>query len=211
MTQAGRVEHLFHGGEIGGGHLLQLSIRAERPNVAAHVDHRFVERVAETIAGVAAHEHAARLRHERGKTAHIAFDDDVRALERDAATKSRVPADDEPTAMRGSARATAGEAAHFDSARHHVLRDARAGVPVHDHGRELIHARRVVARVALDVDANGRVEPDGDVVRAIGILDAHARNAREITVQELVRLSHAARVQVEHLAGVELLPRSHRP
>ena len=124
------LEQLAHGGEIGSRHRLHVRIGAERADLAAHVDHRLVQRIAEPLARVAADDHAARLRHERREAADVAADDDVRALQRDAAAQPGIAANDQQPAVRRGAGAAAREAAHLDRARHHVLGDARAGVAV---------------------------------------------------------------------------------
>jgi hypothetical protein len=70
------------------------SICASAPSdfdAALHVDHRFVERIAERVAGVAAHHQPAGLRHEAREAAHRAADDDVGPLQRDAAAQPASP------------------------------------------------------------------------------------------------------------------------
>src|SRR5688572_6875305 len=99
--------------------------------------------------------------------------------------------------MRRCAGTAARKTADFDPARHHVFRHARPRIPVHYDRGELIHAGRVIPGVTEDIDAHRCVEPDGQAVRTIRILDAHLRDAREIAVQELVGLPHAPFAQIE--------------
>ena len=84
-------------------HLLGDAVGAERRDVAAHVDARLVDRVAERLARVAADHQPAGLRHERAHVADVAADHDVDALHRDAAPRSGIALDDQQTAVRGGA------------------------------------------------------------------------------------------------------------
>ena len=65
----------------------------ERRNLAAHVQARFVQRVAKAVACVAADDQPPLLRHERAHVSDRAADHDVDALHRDAATPRGVAAD----------------------------------------------------------------------------------------------------------------------
>ncbi len=197
VAEAGRGEQFLHRRIVDIAHGLDACVGAERADVTAYIDDGFIERVAEAIARISAYKHATRLRHECGKAPDIAFNDDVRALQRDAASQPGIAPDDEATTVRRRARATAREATHFDRAGHHVLRDTGPRTPVHDNGGVLIHSSGVVASVPEDVDAHRRVEADCKTVRTIGILYAHALDAGEIAMQELIGLAHAASAQVE--------------
>jgi hypothetical protein len=73
--------------------------------------------------------------------------------------------------VRGSAGRLARVPVDDDRARHQVLGDARAGVAVDAHGRELVHAGAVVADVPLDLDLHVRVDAAGDGVRAVRVDD----------------------------------------
>src|SRR5256885_11595744 len=56
VAQSGPAEQLFYGGIVGCAHRLLVRVRAEGFDLAAHVDHRLVKRVAQGVAGVAAHD-----------------------------------------------------------------------------------------------------------------------------------------------------------
>ena len=77
----------------------RCSRRRGSATVAAHVDARLVERVAERLAGVAADDQRAGLRHEAPMCADRAAHDDVAALERDAAAGGGVAVHDEQPAV----------------------------------------------------------------------------------------------------------------
>ena len=106
-------------------HLLLDAVGARARHRPADVQPRLVERVAERLAGVAAHHQAALLGHERAHVADRAADDDVGALERDPAPRRRVAVDHEQAAAAGRPRRLAGAAVDHDRARHHVLGHAR--------------------------------------------------------------------------------------
>ena len=62
---------------------LLTGVGAQSMDAAAHVDHRFVQRVAESRTGIAADDDAPGLSHEGAHVADAAADDDVTALEGD--------------------------------------------------------------------------------------------------------------------------------
>ena len=70
-------------------HLLLDAVGAEPGDRAADVEPRLVQRVAERLAGVAAHDEAAPLGHERAHVADRSADDDVGALQRDRRSAPR--------------------------------------------------------------------------------------------------------------------------
>ena len=88
-----------------------------------------------------------------------------------------VAVDDEQAAAAGRAGATAWRRPSRARARHHVLGDARPGIAVdHDVGAAC-SCRRSSSRRALDLDADRRVEPAGDGVRARrGLSDVPVRS-----------------------------------
>src|SRR5512132_204371 len=67
--------------------LLLDAVGAEAGDRTAHVDPGLVDRVAEGVAGVAAHEQAPLLRHERAHVPDGSAHDDVDALHRDPAAR----------------------------------------------------------------------------------------------------------------------------
>ncbi len=131
-----------------------------------------------------------------------AADDDVDALHRDPAAGRGVAAHDEEAAAPRRARRLARAALDDDRPRHHVLGDAGARVPVHAHGRELVHAGAVVADVPVDLDLDVRVDPARDRVGAVRVDDAPpawARAAAGELVQPCVQLAERRRGQVDDL------------
>ena len=82
------------------------------------------------------------------------------------------------------------------------------GVAVHAHGRLLVHAGAVVARVALDLDLDGRVDPDRERVRAARVQHAPVARGRVVDrVQRGVQLAQRRDGQVE-LGSLEAAPES---
>ena len=177
VVDPGALEQLAHLRDVLVAHLLLDAVGAEPGDRAAHVEPRLVDRVAERIAGVAADDEAARLRHERAQVPDRAADDDVDALHRDAAARRGVAVDDEQPAVRGRARRLADAAVDDDDARHHVLGDPGARVAAHAHRRVLVHAGAVVADVAVDLDLELGVEPARDGVRTLRVDDPPAARA----------------------------------
>src|ERR1700727_1692596 len=57
MRKARRRQQFLHGRMIALAHGLDARIRAERAHLAAHVEHGLVERVAQSVAGIAADHH----------------------------------------------------------------------------------------------------------------------------------------------------------
>src|SRR5579871_5604087 len=97
-ADAGAIEQLAQLGLVLGAQLLLDAVGAEPRDLAADVDARLVQRVAEAIAGVAAHHQPALLRHERAHVTDRPADDDVDALHRDPAAARRVAPDHEQAA-----------------------------------------------------------------------------------------------------------------
>src|SRR5262245_14734951 len=84
------------------GEWLLASVGAEPVNFPADVNHRLVQRVAQTGACVTAHDQPATLRHESRNVADVATDDDIAALQRDRAAAGSIALDDdEPATARG--------------------------------------------------------------------------------------------------------------
>ena len=101
--------------------------------------------------------------------------------------------------MCGGAGGVRREAFHMDASAHHVLGHACAGAALDDHGRQLVHARRVVARVALHRNLHRGVQADREVVRAVRVGDDDFAACKLVSrlVQELVQLAHRLRRQIE--------------
>ena len=178
------------------------AVGAEARDLAANVDAGLVDRVAKGVAGVAAHDEAAGLCHEGAQVADRAADDDVDSLHRDAAAGGGVAADDEQAAAPGGARRLAGVAVHHDLSRHRVLGGAGSCVSVHAHGRALVHARAVVAHVAVDLDLDLGVEPAGDGVRAVRVEHAPVSRPRRPAgeaVEAFVELGEGGACEVDDL------------
>ena len=154
-----------------GPHLLGDAVGAQRRDIAAHVDARLVDGVAERLAGVAAHHEPSGLRHEGAHVADVAADDDVDALHRNAAPRSGIALDHQQPAVRGGTRRLRCVALDPDDAAHHVLGDAGAGVAVDGDLGLLVHPGGVVADVAVDRHPHRGVQADRDIVCAGGVFD----------------------------------------
>src|ERR1051326_5000250 len=98
VPEARRGRELADPGHVRGGQLLDLGIRAQRADLAGHVDDRLVERVAERVAGVAADEHGPGLGHEPAHVPDVAGHRYRAALERYPGPGGRVALDDDQTA-----------------------------------------------------------------------------------------------------------------
>ena len=162
---------------------------------------RLVDRVAERLAGVAAHHERAGLGHERAHVPDGAVHDDLDALHRDPAAGRGVAAHDDQPAAAGRRAGLSRIAVDHDAAGHDVLRQPDAGVAVHAHRRALVHPGAVVADVPVDVDLDLGVDPDGDRVRAVGMGDAPARRDAG-GVQPAVELAQRRLRQVDLLRGI---------
>src|SRR3954454_4326148 len=77
------------------------AVDAERPNLPADVDRAVVHRVAETVADVAAEDHAAALHHETGHRPGVAADDDRAAFLVDPRSRADAALDDEVAPAQG--------------------------------------------------------------------------------------------------------------
>src|SRR5262249_33279363 len=108
VVEAGAVEQGLELGDVVLAELFLDAVGAEARDGAAHVDVRFVDRVAERVSGIAADDEATALCHEGAHVADGAADDDVDAFHRDAAARGRVAAHDEEAAAPGRARRLAG-------------------------------------------------------------------------------------------------------
>src|SRR5262249_55972977 len=86
-------------GDVMRRHLFLHAVGAQTLDAALDVEPGLVKGVAEAGAGIAAHNEAAGLRHERAHMADRATDDDVDSLHGDAATGARVALDHEQAAM----------------------------------------------------------------------------------------------------------------
>ena len=181
-----------------GPHLLGDAVGAQRSDVAADVDAGLVDRVAECLAGVAADHQPAGLRHERAHVADVAAHHDVDALHRNTAPRSGIALDHQQAAVGGGARRLRRVALDPDRAAHHVLGHAGACVAVDDDLGLLVHARGVVADMALDSHLHRCVDADGDVVRAVGVCD-HELTGQIRRVQRGVDLAQRCRLQSKDL------------
>src|SRR5712671_6862144 len=104
-------------------HGLLLCIGAERFHFSAYVNYRLVERIAQRIASVATNYQPTGLRHEGGKIADRPADDDIYSLHRNAASKRRVPLNDQQAAMRRGARRYGSETLDPHDAGRHAFGD----------------------------------------------------------------------------------------
>ena len=174
-------------------HLLLDAVGAEARDRAAHVQVRLVDRVAERLARVAADDEPALLRHERAHVPDRAAHHDVHALHRDPAARRRVAADHD-AARRGRWRRPTGSRCppRRPSPDMMFSAHAHARVAVHADGRLLVHAGAVVAGVALDLDLDRRVDPDGDRVRAARVEHAPAARRRRRRPRAAPRSARAA-------------------
>src|SRR5215211_1909703 len=184
-----------------GAQLLLHAVGSQRGDAAAHVQARLVDRVADRIAGVAADGEHALLRHERAHVPDRALDHDPHALHRDPAARGRIAAHDDQPAAPGRGARLARVAVDGDGPGHDVLGQADARVPVHAHGRALVHAGAVVADVAVDVDLDLGVDPDGDRVRAARVRDAPP-GRRIRLVQALVEVAQRRDGEIDRLDRV---------
>src|SRR3954467_12160833 len=101
--------------------LARHAVDAERPDLPANVDRPVVHRVAETVADVAAEDHATALHHEARHRPGVAADDDRAALLIDPRARADAALDEEVAAPECSARERARVRVDDDDARHHVL------------------------------------------------------------------------------------------
>ena len=176
------------------------AVRAEPFDRATHVDVRLVDRVTERIASIATDHKRAGLSHKRTHVTDAALDDDLDTLHRDAAACRSIALDDYETATTRRRAGLRGVAGDVDRAAHDVLAAANTHVAVDAHMRVLVHARRVVAGVSLDLDLEGRVDTNRDSVCAIWVDDAPAQRTPSGTVvQPLVEFAERRRCEVDNL------------
>ena len=128
----------------------------------------------------------------------VAADDDVAAFHGDAAARGGVLLDHHETAVAGRPGALGDVALYAHHARHDVLGHAPADVAVDRDLGPLVHAADVVAGVAHDLDFDRRVQPDGDVVRPVGVEDPDLLNAvfGQPVVQVLVEVAYRGPAEI---------------
>jgi hypothetical protein len=107
-------------------------------------------------------------------------------------------------ALAGGGGGLRGVALHADFAGHDVLADADAGMAVDDDGRLLVHARAVIAGMAVDDHLDRHCEAGGDRVGALGIEHAPGTlvRVRRQLVQPLVEVADrgAGEIDRDHAA-----------
>jgi hypothetical protein len=116
----------------------------------------------------------------------------------------RAAADRHEAAVPGGARRLARAAVDEDAPGHDVLRQADAGVPVHAHGRVLVHSCAVVARVAHDLYLDVGVDPRRQRVRAARV--EHAPVARPVVADRVQRRVEVAQLRLGEVDLVRLDP-----
>src|SRR5581483_2799865 len=86
---------------------------------------------------------------------------------------------------------------------HHVLGDTDTAVAAHADGRELVHARAVVADVAVDLDVERSVEADRDRMATVRVRepDAHRVDGAGKCVQRTVDPADGVSGDVERQLG----------
>jgi hypothetical protein len=180
-------------------HRLDLRIGTQRFDIAAHIQNGFIQRIAQCVACIAAYHHAAGLRHESGKAADRTAHHDVAALQRNTAAQARIAVDDQQSAVGRGTRAVRCESFHMHFAAHHVLADAGTGATGNGDGGRLVHAARVVTRVALHFNLDRAIQTHGDVVRAVRIEHCHFADLAVFgfLVQELVELAQRTFGQIK--------------
>jgi hypothetical protein len=189
MREAGPRGELPHAPDVAGGKLLDPGVGAQRPDLPADVDHGLVERVAERLRGIAAHQDGPGLGHEPAHVPDVPGDRDRAALERDPGPGGRVALDhDQPAARRGT-RALGGVAPYPDRSGHQVLPHRPAHEAVDDDVRAVAEPADEVPGVAGDRDVEPGGQADGEVVPAPRLRDANRRSVRELA-QRLVQLAH---------------------
>ncbi len=183
-TRAGRAskparpEQFCDGRVVGFRHRLEARVGAERAHLAAHVDHGFVERVAQRIAGIAADHEAAGLRHEGGEAADAAADDDVAALQRDAAAQRGIAFDDQQPPCAEAPGAGGGEPLTRTVPDIMFSADAGAGVAVHGDVGVLVHAAQRSSRHGRRPRSrSGASQPAAMVCAPSGLLMRTCRDA----------------------------------
>ena len=178
IIDSGPLEQPAQLGRVAVGHRFFLGIGAESVNLAAHIDHGLVERIAQAARGVAANDQPAGLGHERRDMSDTAADDNVAAFHRDAATARCIPFDDDQPTMPRRPDTFGSIAAHADHARHDILGHAPADAAMHVDASPLVHAADEIAGMAADCDVDVGVQPDGQVVHAVGVEDLDLPDAR---------------------------------
>jgi hypothetical protein len=131
-----------------------------------------------------------------------AADDDVDALHRDPAARGRITVDDEQAAPGGCSRRLARVPLDDDRAGHKVLGEPWTRVPMHAHGRELVHPRAVVADVPVYLDLDLGVDAAGHGVGAVRVEHAPAPRAGPAVhevVEALVELAERGGGKIDDL------------
>src|SRR5271170_6074864 len=95
VVQLGALEQLREVLEVLCTHLLLDAVGAELGDRSANVQTRLIQRVAQRLAGVAAYDQRALLRHEGAHVADRPAHDDLGSLQRDPAARRGVAVDDE--------------------------------------------------------------------------------------------------------------------
>jgi len=175
------------------------AVGAEAVHLAAHEEARLVQRVAERVAGIAKHDERPGLGHERRHMSDRALDHDVDASGRDAAAARGIAIDHEQTTAAGGTRRRGSVTFDVHPARHHVLGNAHSGAAIDDDIGALVHARAVIAGVAVDLDRDGGINAGSDGMPAAGIDDAEIGVIGPLCqiMQRLVEFAKGRDVQID--------------
>src|SRR5262249_53574903 len=146
------------------GRLNHLGVGAEPGDLPGHPDVPGPQRVAERLAGVAAHDQVAAMRHEPGQVPDRALDDQRATLHVRGGARAGVAGDDDRAAAHRGAGAERAGAADLDPAGAHRLTEAPAGAALdHDLGA-VVEAAAVVADRPGEADRARPVLADAEVV-----------------------------------------------
>ncbi len=199
MREAGPRGEFPHAPDVVLGEFLDPGVGAQRLDLPADVDHGLVERVAERVRGVAAHQDGPGLGHEPAHVSDVPGHRDRAALERDPGPGRRVALDHDQPAARRRPRALGGVP------RHEVLPHRPADEAVDHDVRAVAEAADEVPGVARDRDVEPGGQADGQVVPPPRLDDADRCIVRQLA-QRLVQLAHrepgAAELDRRHSAHV---------
>jgi len=189
MREAGLRSEFPHAPDVAGGKFLDPGVGAQRPDLPADVDHGLVERVAERLRGIAAHEDGPGLGHEPAHVPDVPATATVPPL-------SEIPVreDASPSITISPPRAEAPEHSEAfppypDRPGHQVLPHRPAHEAVDHDVRAVAEPADEVPGVAGDRDVEPGGQADGQVVPAPRLGDANRRTVRE-PAQRLVQLAH---------------------
>ncbi len=135
--------------------------------------------------------------------ADAAADHDVDAFHGNPAARPGIAFNHQQATVCRCAGCLRGAALDPHSAGHHVFRAADTDVAVHGDRRFLVHPRAVVTRVALDIDGDGFVDADRQVVRAIGMRDQPFAVLQflDLIVQGLIEITHGGAGKIDGFHG----------